>query len=75
MALHDAGADALLRAQDACYELVWTLDAATGQRRVGVAHLRRLQEMFRPYQGCAGAALGRGGPAQGHARLEAVPRH
>ena len=50
MALHDAGADALLRSQDACYELVWTLDAAAGQRRVGVAHLRRLQDMFRPYQ-------------------------
>jgi len=54
MALHDAGADALLRQHDACYELVWTLDAAAGQRRVGVAHLRKLQEMFRAYQGCAG---------------------
>jgi hypothetical protein len=50
MALHDAGADALLRSQDACYELVWTLDAAAGQRRVGVGHLRKLQAMFKPYQ-------------------------
>ena len=51
MALHDAGADVgALRARDACFDLVWALDAATSARRIGASHLRQLQALFRPYQ-------------------------